>query len=67
MGQEFSGYLQQIKNNKKRIIDAKKELKFIPQGGTAVGTGINAPKNFDKIFCKNLSKITKKEYKPANK
>ena len=63
LGQEFSGYLEQIKNNKKRILNAQKELKFVPQGGTAVGTGLNAPKNFDKIFCQNLSMITKVKYK----
>ena len=65
LGQVFSGYLEQIKNNEKRILEAKKELQFVVQGGTAVGTGINAPKNFDKYFCKNLSKITKSIYKPA--
>jgi len=65
LGQEFSGYLQQIKNNKKRLLEAKKELQFLVQGGTAVGTGLNSPKNFDKIFCKELSKITKKKYRPA--
>ncbi len=65
LGQVFSGYLEQIIKNKKRILNAKKELHFIPQGGTAVGTGINAPKNFDKIFCKNLSNLTKTIYKPA--
>ena len=39
--------------------NAKYELTYLAQGGTAVGTGINAPKNFDKIFCKYLSKLTK--------
>ena len=66
LGQVFSGYLEQIKNNEKRILEAKKELKFVVQGGTAVGTGINSPKNFDKYFCKNLSKITKSTYSPAS-
>ena len=66
LGQVFSGYLEQIKNNEKRILEAKKELQFIVQGGTAVGTGINSPKNFDKHFCKNLSKITKSKYQPAS-
>jgi len=65
LGQEFSGYLEQIKKNQKRLMSAKKELQFIAQGGTAVGTGINAPKNFDKLFCKNLSKLTKNKYYPA--
>ena len=65
LGQEFSGYCEQIRKNKERIINAKKELAYVPQGGTAVGTGMNAPKNFDKIFCKILSKIAKKNYFPA--
>ena len=37
----------------------------LAQGGTAVGSGINAPKNFDKIFCKYLNKITKNKYRPS--
>jgi len=66
LGQEFSGYTQQIINNLKRLKLAKKELLYIPQGGTAVGTGINAPKNFDKFFCKSLSNITKEKYQPCH-
>jgi len=66
LGQEFSGYLEQIKNNKHRLLNAKKELYFLAQGGTAVGTGINAHKNFDKVFCKYLSKLTKTKYLPAS-
>jgi len=65
VGDEFSGYLQQIENNFKRILISKKELNFLAQGGTAVGSGINAPKNFDKIFCKYLNKLTINKYKPA--
>ena len=65
LGQEFSGYYQQIKNNQKRLINAQNELKFLAQGGTAVGTGLNAPKNFDKVFCKHLSKLTKNKYFPS--
>jgi fumarate hydratase class II len=66
LGQEFSGYLHQIKNSLKRIKIAQKELLLLAQGGTAVGTGINAPKNFDKIFCQNLSKLTKCKYLPSS-
>ena len=65
LGQEFSGYLEQLINNKKRILLALKELSFLAQGGTAVGTGINSPKNFDKIFCKYLSQHTRYKYLPA--
>ena len=65
MGNEFSGYLKQIQNNFDRIILSKKELHFLAQGGTAVGSGINAPKNFDKIFCKHLNNLTLNKFKPA--
>ena len=65
LGQEFSGFSVQISNNKNRLLHVKKELQFVVQGGTAVGTGINAPKNFDKLFCQNLSKLTKNKYRPA--
>ena len=44
----------------------KKNYRFLAQGGTAVGTGINSPKNFDKLFCHNLSKLTKHKYFPAS-
>jgi len=65
LGQEFSGYSSQIKNCKQRILEGKKELSYLAQGGTAVGSGINAPKKFDKVFCHYLSKMTKNKYKPA--
>ncbi len=65
LGSEFSGFSSQIKSCLNRINLAKKELHFLAQGGTAVGTGINAPKNFDKIFCKYLNKITHNKYIPS--
>jgi len=65
LGQEFSSYHEQIEKNLKRLFEAKKELLFLVQGGTAVGTGINAPKNFDILFCKNLSHLTKVKFKTA--
>ena len=65
VGDEFSGYLHQIENNFERIKLSKKELNYLAQGGTAVGSGINAPKNFDRIFCKFLNKFTVNSYKPA--
>ena len=65
VGDEFSGYLHQIQNNYERLSLAKRELNYLAQGGTAVGSGINAPRNFDKVFCKYLNKMTKNKYKPA--
>ena len=46
LGQEFSGYHFQVKKSIERIEYALKEILFLAQGGTAVGTGINAPDNF---------------------
>ena len=48
-----------------RIKHALKEINFLAQGGTAVGTGINTKKNFDKKICNEISKITKIKFKPA--
>ena len=65
LGDEFSAFYTQINSNLERIRHAKKELSFLAQGGTAVGSGINAPKNFDRVFCKYLNRITKNNYKPS--
>ena len=65
LGNEFSAFYSQINSCLDRILLAKKELSFLAQGGTAVGSGINAPKNFDKIFCKYINKITKNTYQPS--
>ena len=46
LGQEFSGYAQQIKNAVARISQAVEGLYQLPLGGTAVGTGLNAPAGF---------------------
>ena len=48
LGQEFSGYHVQVKKSIERIEYALKEILYLAQGGTAVGTGINSRKNFDK-------------------
>ena len=68
LGQEFSGYHTQLKKCITRIEAALKEIYFLAQGGTAVGTGLNTKKNFDKKIVKEISKITKLPFKPsANK
>ena len=65
LGDEFSAFYTQLHNCLKRIEISRSELKYLAQGGTAVGSGINAPNNFDKIFCKYLNKLTKDKYKPS--
>ena len=65
LGQEFSGYQAQLKQCIVRIENALKEIYYLAQGGTAVGTGLNTRKNFDKKIVKEISKITKLPFKPA--
>ncbi len=66
LGQEFSGYHSQLKKCIKRIEGSIKEIHQLAQGGTAVGTGLNTRKNFDKKIIKEISKITKISFKPAS-
>jgi len=65
LGQEFSGYYVQIKRCIERIEFALKEIFYLAQGGTAVGTGINSKKNFDKKIVKEIAKFTKIKFQPA--
>ncbi len=65
LGQEFSGYQVQLKKSIERIEFALKEIFFLAQGGTAVGTGINSRKGFDKKIVKEIAKFTKLPFKPA--
>ena len=63
LGQEFSGYQFQLKESIRRIEIALKEIYYLAQGGTAVGTGLNTKKNFDKQIIREISKITKLPFK----
>ena len=65
LGQEFSGYQVQLKKCIERIEYALKEIYFLAQGGTAVGTGINSKKGFDKKIIKEIARYTKIPFKPA--
>jgi len=65
LGQEFSGYESQIIHGLKSLKNTLPHLKELAIGGTAVGTGLNAPFNFDKIVVKNISHQTNIDFKPA--
>ena len=60
---EFKVYKQQIETNIERLNKVLDELFFIPIGGTALGTGLNAHKDFDKLTVSHLSKITSLSFK----
>lgn len=65
LGQEFSGYGYQVKNGIARVKDTLPRLLLLAQGGTAVGTGLNAPKGFDKSVARQIAKITGLPFKTA--
>lgn len=63
--QEFSGYARQIELGVQRIEAALVRVKELPQGGTAVGTGINTHPDFGKFFAENVSKLTGEDFVEA--
>ncbi len=58
LGQEFSGYVQQLANGIDRVKDVLPRLSKLAQGGTAVGTGLNTRKGFDAKVAAEIAKIT---------
>ena len=58
LGQEFSGYAAQVDSGIRRIRQASEHLFAIAQGGTAVGTGLNAPAGFPERFAARLAMLT---------
>lgn len=65
LGQEFSGYVQQVTNGIERVESTLKNLKFLAQGGTAVGTGLNTKKGFPESVAAQVSKETGIDFKTA--
>ena len=63
--QELSGWKAQLESSKKTLIAATSRMNELPQGGTAIGTGINTHKDFSKNFCEEVNKIAKLKTKPA--
>jgi fumarate hydratase class II len=59
LGQEFSGYAAQVQSAIARIKTAERELYPLAQGGTAVGTGLNAKPAFAKAFAKRIAQLTR--------
>ena len=55
LSDEISGYTAMLKSSKEQILDTLKYIKQLPIGGTAVGTGLNAPEDFDKRVCSYLN------------
>jgi fumarate hydratase class II len=58
LGQEFSGYVQQIANSMRAIRNALEMVKELALGGTAVGTGLNAPNGYDIRVAAKIAELT---------
>ena len=58
LGQEFSGYASQVEHGIKAIKNTLPHLAELALGGTAVGTGLNAPKGYDKKVAKHIASLT---------
>jgi fumarate hydratase class II len=65
LGQEFSGYAQQIADDIERLQGVMPRLYRLAQGGTAVGTGLNAPKGFADAFAKEMANLTRLPFTSA--
>ncbi|CZT22930.1 probable FUM1-fumarate hydratase [Ramularia collo-cygni] len=65
LGQEFSGYVTQLEYGIERVQSALPRLRFLAQGGTAVGTGLNTFKGFAEDIATEVTKMTGHEFKTA--
>lgn len=65
LGQEFSGYVAQLDRNIERIDTCLPHLRFLAQGGTAVGTGLNTFVGFAEGIAEEVTKMTGTEFKTA--
>ncbi|WP_225205173.1 class II fumarate hydratase [Novosphingobium huizhouense] len=65
LGQEFSGYVRQLAAARERLSDAERHLLLLAQGGTAVGTGLNAPTGFAEAMANELALLTGHAFEAA--
>ena len=61
--EELTAWSSQLSTSKETLLTLEKKLLELPQGGTAVGSGINAHKKFSKFFSEEISKLFKGKYK----
>lgn len=65
VGQQLSGYVSQLEHGIAAIKNTLKHLGELALGGTAVGTGMNTPKGYDKLVAKHIAKLTGLPFKTA--
>ena len=66
LGQELSAWSAQLEAAESRLRDSLERLRVLPQGGTAVGTGINTTEDFGRRVCDKLTEFTSIEFRPMN-
>ena len=66
LGQEFSGYVSQLDHGLKALNNTLEHLSELALGGTAVGTGLNAPKGYAKRVAEFIAKFTEHPFKSAD-
>mgnify|MGYP001626154462 FL=1 len=64
-GQEMEAYAKAFERDMKMIAQALEDVRFLPLGGTAVGTGMNAPQGFQQTVIKKINEVTGLDFKPA--
>ena len=65
LGQEFSAYVQQLDNGRRALTNALEMVAELALGGTAVGTGLNAPKNYDTVAASHIARFSGKPFRTA--
>ncbi|MCL5404448.1 MAG: aspartate ammonia-lyase [Candidatus Marsarchaeota archaeon] len=65
LGQEFSGYSGSVRHVRLELTRALESMLELPLGGTAVGTGINTPKNYQRYAIAELSRLSGFKFRPA--
>ena len=65
LGQEFSGYVQQLDNGMRAVSNALEMVAELALGGTAVGTGLNAPKGYAEKVAEKIEQLTKLPFRSA--
>lgn len=65
LGQEFSGYARQVEYAREHLLISSKGLEELAIGGTALGTGLNAPRGYRAAVIREIDALTKLRFKPA--
>ncbi|NVO14009.1 MAG: class II fumarate hydratase [Rhodoplanes sp.] len=65
VGQAFDAFARQIEAGTARFLGTRPRLLSLPQGGTAIGTGLNAPPGFDAMFCDEAARLADLPFRPA--